>query len=81
MLVGTRTHLCERWREAHLSSSNVLLVQASADISLLASLANVALLNCDQPKFHSASSPAAMALQYTAERRLGSILTRELKMH
>lgn len=57
------------WKDAYFCSSCVLQVQASADISLLASLATVAFLNCDQPNIHSVSSPAAMALQYTAKRR------------
>lgn len=60
---------------ADLLSSRVLLVQASADISVLASLATEAFLNCDQPKCHSASPPAATALQYTTERRFWWILT------
>ncbi len=66
--------------EGYLFSRCVLLVQASADMSVLASLAAAEFLNCDQPNFHSVSSPAAMALQYTAERKLGSILTKELEI-
>ena len=34
----------------------------------------VAFLNFDQANSHSAASPAAMALQYTVERRLAWIL-------
>lgn len=50
------------------------MLQARADMSLLASLATVATLNCVHVKFHSALPPAATALQYTAERRFGWIL-------
>lgn len=60
----------------YLFSSSVLFVQANANMSLLASFATEAILNCDHPNSHSALSPAAMALQYTTERRLGWILKR-----
>lgn len=65
---------CQMNDPTDLSSSHVLLVHASADMSLRASLATEALMNWDQANSHSASPPAAMALQYTAERRLGWIL-------
>jgi len=65
---------------SHLFSSSVFLVQASADMSLLASLATEALLDCDHPNSHSDLLPAATALQYTTERRLGWMLRRDLHL-
>lgn len=68
--------ICAQEGHTYLFSSSVLFVQANANMSLLASFATEAILNCDHPNSHSASSPAAMALQYTTERRLGWILKR-----
>lgn len=68
--------ICAQEGDTYLFSSSVLFVQANANMSLLASFATEAILNCDHPNSHSASSPAAMALQYTTERRLGWILKR-----
>lgn len=56
-------------RNTHLFSRWAWPVQANADIRMLASLASVAFCSRNQPKSHSAASPAAMAAQYTAERR------------
>jgi len=50
------------------------VVQASAARIFSASVAMVAFLNCDQANSHSSAPPAAMALQYTVVRRLGSML-------
>lgn len=58
---------------ANLLSSQGSLVQAKAERSLSASIA-LAFLNCSQAKSHSLAPPAAIALQYTVERRLGFIL-------
>lgn len=52
-------------------------MQARAERSFSASVATVVELNCDQAKSHSSVPPAAMALQYTVERRLGWILNNE----
>lgn len=60
--------------EADLLSSQGRLVQARAERSFSASVAMVAFWNFDQANSHSLAPPAAMALQYTVERRLGLIL-------
>lgn len=52
-------------------------MQARAERSLSASVAMVAFLNCDQANSHSLAPLAAMALQYTVERRLGWILKKD----
>lgn len=63
--------------EPDLSRSHGCLVQARAARSFSASVAMEAFRNLDQAKFHSTAPPAAMALQYTVERRLAWILKRD----
>lgn len=57
-----------------LISSQGCLVQDRPYISLSASEAMVAFLYMDQAKSHSFTPPAAIALQYTVDFRLGWML-------
>lgn len=61
-------------RGAHLLISHGCVVQARAERSFSASVATLLFWNWAQAKLHSASPPAAMALQYTVSRRLGWML-------
>lgn len=63
-----------------LFSSQGSLVQDRAYMSLSASEAMVAFLYMDQAKFHSSTPPAAIALQYTVDLKLGLMLGELVKM-
>lgn len=64
----------------HLFSSQGCLVQDRACISLSASEAIVAFLYMDQAKSHSSTPPAASALQYTVDFKLGLILEQLIRL-
>lgn len=55
-------------------------MQDRAYISLSASEAMVAFLYMDQAKSHSSTPPAASALQYTVDFKLGLILEQLIRM-
>lgn len=59
---------------SYLLSIQVCFVQAMAAIRDLRSAATFVSLYCWYAKFHSASPPSAMAVQYTADFRSGSTL-------
>lgn len=63
-----------------LVSSQGCLLQDRAYMSFSASEAMVAFLYMDQAKSHSSTPPAAIALQYTVDFKLGLILERLIKM-
>lgn len=58
----------------HLERIQVCLVQPMADKSRFFSEPTLAARYCSQAKFHSFSSPAAMAWQYTVDLRFGEIM-------